>query len=580
MYLFFLESPMKITKTLSSVVLILLLASPLTAQTETGWTRDFLLNYQPPSVREKQAAPPMGETIAQVFQTGTVPISMQDVVGMLLDHNLDVRSNRFSPRSSALQTLVFYRALQPSLRFTGNFSSDTSASTNQTNGATVLTRRNQQFGINFSQQLPWGTSLAVDGTINRGSSNAITSTYNPSYQTAVRYTIGQHLLRDRGRFVNTRSIIVSQNNEKISQIQFETQITNLIVQAQKSYWDLVFAAEDLKVKQRSLDVAQQTLTENQQKVEIGTLAPIEVKQTQSEVANRRQQLIQSTGSLVINEDQIKKLISSETDPSLFLIKLATQDQPRKPTGITIPALTEAVKIAMENRPELRQAAIDLTNRDIDVEYLNNQKKPLFDVTASFTQNGTGGTRTIRDSQFGGAIVDIIPGGIFSSFGQLFSYNYRGWATGFTFTIPLNNKAAIADYDRAVNERQLSQSRLDTMKQQIALEVRNALTQVEQARATIETATIASELARDQMEAEQTKFNLGTSTLRFVLEEQRNVAQAESSELQSVVSFNKVLVDLDKAMGLTLQKNNVRVDRALQAPAVASTSLTDRAKTGN
>src|SRR6185436_5078588 len=151
---------------------------------------------------------------------------------------------------------------------------------------------------------------------------------------------------------------------------------------------------------------------------------------------------------------------------------------------------------------------------------------------------------------------------------------------FTFTIPLDNKAAKADYERAVNERQLSQSRLDVTKQQIALEVRSALTQLEQTRSTIETATIASELARDRMEAEQTKFNLGTSTLRFVLEEQRNVAQAESSELQSVVSFNKILVDLDKAMGLTLSKNNVRIDKALQAPAVASKSLTDRAKTGN
>ena len=569
---------MRITKSISCVFLILLLSSPLSAQ--TSWTTDFLLHYKPPSEREKLAAPPAGETIAQVFQTGTVPISLQDVIGMLLDHNLDVRSNRFSPRSSALQTLVFYRALQPSLRFTGNFSSDTSASTNQTNGATVLTRLNQQFGVNFSQALPWGTSLAVDGAINRASSNSFTSTFNPSFQSSIRYTVGQHLLRDRGRFVNTRQIVVGQNSEKLSEINFETQITNLIVQAQKSYWDLVFAAEDLKVKQRSLDIAQQTLSENQQKVEIGTLAPIEVKQTQSEVATRRQQLVQSTGSLVTNEDTIKKLISSETDPSLFLVKLATQDSPRKPAGVTIPSLTEAVKVAMENRPELRSAAIDLTNRDIDVEYLKNQKKPIFDVTASFTQNGTGGTRTIRDSTFGGAIVDVIPGGIFSSFGQLFSYNYRGWAAGFTFTIPLNNKAAIADYERALNERQLTQSRLDTTKQQIALEVRNALTQVEQARATIELSTVASELARDRMEAEQTKFNLGTSTLRFVLEEQRNVAQAESSELQSVVSFNKSLVDLDKAMGLTLQKNNVRIDKALQAPAVASRTLTDRAKTGN
>ena len=569
---------MKITKIVLSVFLVLLLASPLSAQ--TGWTRDFLLHYNPAAANDAKDAAPPSQVIAQVFQTGTVPISLQDVIGMLLDHNLDVRSNRFSPRSSALQTLVFYRALQPSLRFTGNMSRDTSASTNQTNGATVLSTLNHQFGVNFSQALKYGTSLTIDGTMNRRASNAITSTFNPSYQGVVRYTVGQHLLRDRGVFVNTRQIIVGQNNEKISQIQFETQITNLIVQAQKTYWDLVFAAEDLKVKERSLAVANQTLTENQQKVEIGTLAPIEVKQTQSEVANRRQQLVQSTGSLVQNEDQIKKLISSETDPSLFLVKLATQDSPRKPTNVTVPTLVDAVKIAMENRPELRQAAIDLTNRDIDVDYTKNQKKPILDVTAQFTQNGTGGTRTVRNSQFGGEITDVIPGGIWNAFGQLFGYNYRGWSTGFTLTIPLNNKAAVADYDRAVNERQSSQSRLDVTRQQIALEVRTALTQLEQARATIELSQIASELAKDRMEAEQTKFNLGTSTLRFVLEEQRNVAQAESADLQALVSFNKTLVDLDKAMGLTLTKNNVRIDKALQTPTIAARTLSDRARTGN
>lgn len=569
---------MKITKVVLSVFLALLLAMPVSAQ--SGWTTDYLANFKPASESgAKQAAPPT-QVIGQIFQTGTVPISLNDVVNMLLDHNLDVRSNRYSPRSSALQTLVFYRALQPSIRFTGTLSRDIQATTNQTQGASSLNNLRHQFGFNFSQALPYGTSLAVDASVNRQSNNSVTNTFNPSYQSLIRYTVGQHILRDRGTAINTRSIIVGRNNEKISEIQFETQITNLLVQAQKAYWDLVFAAEDLKVKQRSLDLAQQTLTENQQKVDIGVLAPIEVKQTQSEVANRNQQLIQSRGSLVTNEDQIKKMISAETDPSLFLVKLTTMDSPRRPTTVTVPGLEEAVKIALENRPELRQAMIEMTNREIDVDYSNNQKKPILDLTATFTQNGTGGTRTIRNSAFGGAVTDIIPGGIFDAFGQLFSYDYRGYSLGFSFTMPLNNKAAVAEYDRAVNERQLTKSRLDVTRQQIALEVRNALTQIEQARATIDTSRIARELAVDRVDAEQTKFNLGTSTLRFVLEEQRNVAQAESTELQSLVTFNKALVDLDKAMGLTLMKNNVRVDKALESPAVASKSLSERVRSGN
>jgi outer membrane protein len=568
---------MTIKKTILSVFLIFGLVSQLAAQ--SGWTQDFLLNFKPaPGTGTPQAAPPT--PAAQVLQTGTVAIGLQEVINMMLDNNLDIRSNRLSPRSTAFQTLVFYRALQPSVRFSANVIRDTSASTSQVTGALSLSNLRHQFGANFSQQLPWGTSVTIDATMNRQSNNSVVNTFNPSYTGTIRYTVGQHLLRDRGRRITMRQIIAGQNNEKISEIQFETQITNLVVQAQKTYWDLVFSAEDLKVKQKSLDIAQQTLSENRTKVEIGTLAPIEVKQTEFEVANRRQQLIQSNGSLVQNEDQIKKLVSSETDPSLFLVRLATQDPPRRPASVTVPTLEEGVRIALENRPELRQAAIDLQNRDIDVDYTQNQKKPILDATATFNQNGTGGTRTIRGGEFGGPVTNIIPGGVADAFQQLFSYDYKGWSAGLSLTIPLNNKAAKADYDRALNERRLAESRLSVTRQQIALEVRNALTLIDQAQASIDASRVARELAQDQVEAEQTKFNLGTSTLRFVLEEQRNLSQAETTELQSLVTFNKALVDLDKAMGLTLMRNNIQVDKALQAPTVATRTLVNRPIAGN
>jgi outer membrane protein TolC len=131
-------------------------------------------------------------------------------------------------------------------------------------------------------------------------------------------------------------------------------------------------------------------------------------------------------------------------------------------------------------------------------------------------------------------------------------------------IPLSNKAANADYDRALTEQRLSQSKIDATAQQIALDVRNALMQVEMNKARIETAKTTRELAQKKLQAEQDKFTLGTSTLRFVLEEQRNVAQAESSELQTVVNFTKSLVDLDRSMGLTLSKNNIEIEKTLQS----------------
>jgi outer membrane protein TolC len=238
--------------------------------------------------------------------------------------------------------------------------------------------------------------------------------------------------------------------------------------------------------------------------------------------------------------------------------------------VQIPTLEDGIRIALENRPEMRQALLDTQNKEIDVRYTKNQKLPVLDVTASYNQNGTGGTLCVRgnQNQFGAACQTRLPGGVTDAFGQVFGYGFTGYAFGVSLVVPLNNKAADADYERALNEERLSKSRTDVTAQQISLEVRNALTQVEMNRARIETAKTTRELAQRRMEAEQDKFGLGSSTLRFVLEEQRNVAQAESNELQSIVNFTKSLVDLDKAMGLTLSKNNIAIEKTLNSGAPA------------
>jgi outer membrane protein len=551
---------MKLPRVVISSLLVLTLATP--AMAASNWVDDFLRRYSP-STDPIPVASATNANLGQLLQTGTLAVSINDVVQMILENNLDVRFNRLNPRSSYLQSLVFYRVLQPSIRFAGTITRDTSASTTQLNGAQSLSQLRGFYSVGFSQLLPTGTTVGIDATMNRTSSNSVLNTYNPSYTGRLIYSVNQHLLRDRGRGINLRQIRVAQNNEKISESAFEIQMTNLLVQAQKTYWDLVFAGEDLKVKQRSLDLAQRTLAENQMKVEIGTLAPIDVVQTQSEVASRREQLVVSTYGHTQAEDQIKKLTSSDKDPGMFQIRLDAQEPPRRPEGVQIPTLEEAIQVALENRPEMRQAILDVGNKEIDVNYTKNQKLPLFDVSASYNQNGTGGTQTVRNNVLGSSqVLNLIPGGVTDAFQQLFSYNYSGYAIGFSLVIPLNNKAAEADYDRALNEKRLSQNKMEATAQQIALEVRNALTQMEMNRARIETAQTTRELAVQKLEAEQTKFNLGTSTLRFVLEEQRNVAQAESNEVQSVVNFTKSLVDLDKAMGMTLRRNNIEIDKTL------------------
>src|SRR3989449_616570 len=449
---------MKLTRIVISILLVATLAVP--AMANSDWVEDFLRRYDPPRSAGAGGSNASTTNLGQLLQTGTVPVTMADVIAMMIERNLDIQSNRLAPRSSSFKSLVFYRALQPSIRFAGTVTRNSNFSNTQLNGATVLNQLRGQYAVNFSQALPTGTSLAVDATMNRQSSNSSLNSFNPSYTGQITYTVGQHLLRDRGRLINTHQILIGQNNEKISETQFEIQVTNLLV----------------------------------------------------------------------------------------------QESPRRPEGIQIPSLEEAVRVALENRPEMRQADLDVKNKDIDVQYTKNQKLPIFDVTAAYNQNGTGGTHTERSGFGSTQILNTIPGGIWNSFGQLFGYNYTGYSLGFSLVIPLSNKAQQADYDRALTEHRLSESKFNVTAQAIALEVRNALTQVEMNRARIETAQTTRELSEQRLEAEQTKFSLGTSTLRFVLEEQRNVAQAQTNELQNVVNFTKSLVDLDKAMGLSLKKN--------------------------
>jgi outer membrane protein TolC len=341
-----------------------------------------------------------------------------------------------------------------------------------------------------------------------------------------------------------------------------------VTQAQRTYWDLVFTGEDVKVKQRSMDLAQKTLSDNQIQVKIGTLAPIDLVQAESEVANRKEQMVVSTYTQAQTGDLVKKLITSQQDPGLVLATLSPSQGVRRPGLMDVPPVAEAIRIALENRPEMRQLQLNLENKDIDLEFTKNQLLPSVDIIATYNQNGVGGRETLRDG-FGPSapIISVANGGLGNAFSQLFGYNYTGYSAGVSVLIPLRNKGARGDNAVAVTEKRLAENRLTAQSQQIALEVRNAITQVEMNKARIETAQTARELAERRLEAEQKKFDLGASTIRFVLEEQRNVAQAQTNEIQALVNYTKALVDADRAMGMTLKKNNIEIDNTLTPVAL-------------
>jgi outer membrane protein len=538
------------TRKLCILIFLITFATPAFAG---SWIDDFLARYRPSVSPESQA-------VAALAQGGPVALGINDLLQLMLQNNLDITVTSLPPQTAQFLINTFFQPFDPTLRISATASRNTTLGTSSLSGAPTLSVLSHSYSVGYGQTLLTGTSVGVNWLMTRNSSNNTFLLYNPAYSGTLQYSVSQHLLRDRSRDINARQIRVAQNNQKISDIQFEQQLIDLVSQAQNTYWDLVYSQEDIKVKARSKDLAQKTLDENKIQAEVGTMAPIDVVQAESEAASREVDLIKATYSETQVEDQVKKLITSNPDPGTVVSALHPMDSVPLPSGNDVMPLQDAIRYALENRPEIRVSELQLKNAQIDVDYTANHMKPILDINASYTQNGTGGVKNVRAGGNNTPIVAIIPGGLGDALQQMFGYNFGGYALGFNLQIPLSKRAIGADHDRALSAQRTSKAQADATAQKIALEVRNALSQVEMSRAQITAAQKARELTEQRLDAEQKKFELGVSTIRFVLDEQRNVAAAQETELQSTIDYTKALVQFDRSIGRTLKRNSIEIEQ--------------------
>ena len=527
------------------------------------WFDQFLNRNK---ARPVEARVPLTPDKLQVLlKTGEIPLSVNDLISLTLENNLDIRVSRLNPLASEYAIRTNYRPFEPILNIDVNFTSGGIRSRTQLTGVDTVNQTVNNFDVGYFQNLQSGTDIAIEFSMNRTGSNDVFTRFNPAWFSQIRYQVTQHVLNGFGSGVNTRGIRIAKNNKSISEAQFEKMVMDLVTQAEKSYWDLVFSAVDVTIKKNSLALAEKTLRDNELQVEVGSLARVDLVQSKSQVATRREELIVSTFTQSQIQDQIKKVVSKEPDPGLVLAKIVPTQDVNAPGPTDILPVADAIRVALENRPERKQAVLQLQNSEIEVQYAKNQRLPILNVTGSYTHSGVGGTQNIRDGLDPTTpIISTIRGGIGDAFADLFSNRSRGYALGFNMQIPLNNGARQAEYARVSVEKKTSEDNIKALDQQIALEVRNAITAVEMNKARVEAAGLTAELAKEQYEAEQRRFEVGASTVRFVLEEQRNMEQMETNENAALVDYRKALVDYDRALGLTLKKNSISIDKAVAA----------------
>ena len=521
-----------------------------------GW---FKANIKRPKTEDQEKA--ASDFLNSLMKDGKLGLTEADAVRLVLENNLDVVVDRYDPWLAAYDIERGYSIFDP--KFGVTFSAGRTTTPQQnivTSGVPALRSLNEVVNFNFSQLFQTGTRYTIGYTNFRQSSNNIRNLLNPFLSSGISATVSQPLLKNFGLLPNRRPILIARNNRDISSYVFAQRLIALVNQVQTLYWNMVFAREDIKVKQRSLDLATKTNEDNKRQVEIGTLAPIEVVKSESEIANRKEELIRAQYLLEQYDDQMKKHVSAFSDLSKISAAIDPLDKTLSPSDFKDFDLAQAVSYAIEARPEIKQLKKDLENQEINVKYYRNQLLPTVNLDLTYGASALAGQS--RNFLPDGTFTPGINSGWVDNLETIFNGDFPNYSAAVTVEIPITNRAAKADFARANFSKYQAEKRLSALEQQIALEVRNAHTELEMNRARIEAAQKSRELAERNLDAEQKKFQLGTSTIRFVLEEQRNLAVAQSNEVRALVDFTKAKNNLDRAVGKTLEVQSIRVEDAL------------------
>ncbi|MDR1989114.1 MAG: TolC family protein, partial [Acidobacteriaceae bacterium] len=313
--------------------------------------------------------------------------------------------------------------------------------------------------------------------------------------------------------------------------------------------------QSVEVARQSVDLAEQLVKDNQTRVEVGTLAPIDVVQAQSQAATARQSLAQAEGTKRTTEIALKQLIVSGTQDSTWNASITPTDHPDfVSVEIDIPG---AVRRALDTRTDLLQVRKNLQVNDVTMKYLHDLTLPQADVVASYGWQGRGGTTLERQpGTIGGAVTNTIPGGYLDALSTIGSRDYPTWNIALNVTYPLGTSAADANIARARVQQQQVEIQLKQIELQVATDITNAAIQVMSNAESVQAAQAATKLAQQQFEAEESKFEVGMSTNYLVVQAQRDLATAKNTELSAVLNYRRSQVEFERLQQTTLSSANI------------------------
>ena len=480
-----------------------------------------------------------------VVPTGpTVNLTEQEAVARAAERNLTLISERITPLTWDFSMAATRASYAPTL--TSQISSVDAKTLNQSAfaGGLQTESQTQSWSAGLQQNMwRWGGNYSLNWSNNRSETTSTGAQCRPCYQTGLVGTFVQPLWRDRA-IDNVRATILSNEiSQSIADINLTGQEAAILAQVRNAYWELVYARQAVEAARLSLDLATKLVADNRSRVEIGSMAPIDIVQAQAEEANRRTQLVTAEATLRNNELALKRLIVSGTDDELWNATIVPADRPIvSPMAVD---LEGAVRNALSRRTDLAVSRKNLEAAEITLRSLNNQTLPQLNVTGIMDLAGRGGIGIPRRDPITDELIVPPTATYFDALGNISTFEAPTWTVRLNFSYPIGTSAARANYSRQRLLRQQTQASIKTTELQIATEVTAAALAVRNSLEAMQAATTSRQLSEERLKAAESKFEVGMATNYEVVQAQRDLNDARNSELRQQLNYQRAIVDFQR-----------------------------------
>jgi outer membrane protein len=517
------------------------------ATTLTGVATLFVFGASP--VRAQTAAAPVivPASAGAQFQGPVRRLSIDEAVALALEQNVDLQVDRIDPQVQDYSISVARSGWTPVFFSSVSTGSATNPPQDIFGGATdAITSDRAQSQVGVQQLLPFGgASYTANWNSGRLTTNNVFSSFNPQLSSSVAFNYTQPLLRNFRIDATRQQVLVSRKNREISDVQLEQSIAITTRNVKNAYWDLVYAINNLAVQRQSLELAQRSFRDNRARVEIGTMAPLDIVQAEAEVAQREESVILAEAAISRFEDRLRALISNPAEQAEFWnVRLEPSDPPTyQPASVNVDA---AVRNALANRTDLSVTRKQIEANDVSIRYFRNQSLPDVNALVNYSAIGLAGTNFRFGQGFPPQILDQTQRGFFGALGDAFGSDFPTWSLQLQVNYPIGASNAEANLARARLQNTQAQKQLQSSELQVTTQIRDLARNVQTNGKRIEATRASRALAEKRLEAEEKKFQAGMTSSFLVIQAQRDLSLARNNELLATIDYLKSVVDYETA----------------------------------